>query len=352
MTGKKGIFSVLLIFLFLFVQFVIQASAAGSGGKSVSKKALKLVKKADKNMKEENVDKAMELYKKAISIEPDYAAPHAGVGKILFNQNKFEEAAGSLGKAVKLDPDSSGAKDLLAQSLFFLGQTKTNEKKIKDANEYFLKILEIPGIETLDLEVLPKTLFLLGFNYSQLKDLNKSTEFFQKILEIPEIEKKDLKVFARANFNLGVNLTQLKKPEEARQYLLKYLVIQTENPTDPLLPIANFILGANSYSVLEKEAEKIKKDKSVKKPKTRISILAKTKSEIEKYLTRAIEMKPDIEQAYLTLGNYYYLCQNIKKALETYEKLIKTFPLSKDIATYHSFVDVLKKELSTKKEKK
>ena len=349
MTTKKRILFVFVIFIFLNIQSVIQGSIDGGEEKSVSKKALKLMKKADKEMKAEMVDKALDLYKKVIYLAPDYALPYFRMGQIYFNQKNYEQAAGFLEKAVNRKVNYFEAIDVLAQSLFLVGQSRINARKITEANQYFQKIIEIQGIEKSGTVILPKALFMLGVNHSQLKDLKTSNGFFLKITQIPDIEKKDLKIFAITLFNLGVNLTQLNKPEEAEKYLIKYLVIQTENPTDQYIPIANLILGMNSYKLLEKKLEEIKKNNQIKNPKEKISILAKKKGKIETYLKKAIELRSDIEQAHVTLGNYYYLCQDIKKALDIYKTVIEKFPRSKNISAYHSFIEQLINELPEKR---
>ena len=129
--------------------------------------------------------------------------------------------------------------------------------------------------------------------------------------------------------------------KELEKHQKKYFWIGSSYAKAEIADIAYFIDEIKRH-MAEKE------DKNIKEPRIKISILAKNRSEIEKYLTKAIELKPDLEQAFVIIGNYYYLCQDINNALKTYLTLVEKFPNSKDISTYNSFIEILKKEFSEK----
>jgi tetratricopeptide (TPR) repeat protein len=107
--------------------------------------------------------------------------------------------------------------------------------------------------------------------------------------------------------------------------------------------------------LLEKEAKKIEEDASIKKvrdKKIKIAELAKKTKDIEPYLKKAIEIKPDIEDACKYLGNYYMRCQNKEEALKIYKLLVEKFPNSPQLSTYKKIVEDIEKMISNEKKGK
>ena len=85
--------------------------------------------------KEENTEEAVTLYKKALEIDPDFAAAHAGLAMVLHNQyNRLRtpsllvEATAEAQKAMTLDPDLPEA--LIANGLVLLESGNSVEAKI------------------------------------------------------------------------------------------------------------------------------------------------------------------------------------------------------------------------------
>jgi len=56
----------------------------------------------------EKYDEAIELYKKAIGINPDFASAHANLGVTYMNKGRLKEALVTLQKAIDLDPQNAG----------------------------------------------------------------------------------------------------------------------------------------------------------------------------------------------------------------------------------------------------
>jgi tetratricopeptide (TPR) repeat protein len=143
---------------------------------------------------------------------------------------------------------------------------------------------------------------------------------------------------------LGVINNQLKEFPTSTQYLLKYLELTVANPSDPFAPIANFLIGSNNFQLLEKEVAPIKNDPEEKQKATKIAAVAKKHENIQSYLAKAIQLKPELEPAYMQLGNYYYYCQDLEKAIRTYKTLIEKFTASPDIASYKKFLQGIEKQ--------
>ena len=89
-----------------------------------------------------------------------------------------------------------------------------------------------------------------------------------------------------------------------------------------------------------------------------IATAAKASTGIQPNLAKAIELKPDLEDAFIDLGNYFFYCQDFDNSLKTYNDLITKFPTSPSIITYKSFMQNIEKEreaiktLRTKKKAK
>jgi tetratricopeptide (TPR) repeat protein len=344
---KSKITCILAASLMMFLLAATTAPAASSGSdqtRPVSKKVQKIMKKADKRLKQNKMDKALALYQQAISLEKEYASPYYGIALIYTSRKKIKESLPFLEQAVKYNPNYAEAYTLLAKNLFTLAQQHEKAGEKEQTNYLYRKILQYPVIKNVKPLTYARALFQTGVQLSQKKAFDKANSHFRDILTIPEIELKDLRIYAMTHFNLGVNLTQMNQLKQAIRFLQKYITLQTENPTDPLLPVAHYALALNGYQLFEKKVEAIKKDKD-KNKKERIAQLARTNRAIANHLIKAIEGRPNIEQAYLTLGNFYYLALELEDSLKVYQQLVEKFPNSVDLPAYQNFIQELKKEI-------
>jgi tetratricopeptide (TPR) repeat protein len=141
---------------------------------------------------------------------------------------------------------------------------------------------------------------------------------------------------------LGLNSSFTSDFQTTTESLTKFLELAKDSSEHAqFLPLGNLLLGSNQMTQLQKEVEKIEKGKDKLK---KITALAKSKPEIETYLTKAIELQPNLEPAYMHLGNYYYYCSELEKSIETYNKLIEKFPNSPDLNQYKRFLNDISKE--------
>ena len=81
-------------------------------------------------------DKAIEAFKKAISIKPDYALAYYNMGNVLKEQGKLEEAIEAYKKAISIDPDN-------AEAYYNMGNALKEQGKLEEAEEAYTKVLSI-----------------------------------------------------------------------------------------------------------------------------------------------------------------------------------------------------------------
>ncbi|HAH35603.1 Tetratricopeptide repeat-containing protein [Algoriphagus ornithinivorans] len=84
----------------------------------------------------DKTDEAIQDYERIISIKPDYAQAFAGIGKILFEQEKYKDAELALLKAAKLDPVDY-------EILYLVGRALMMTEDYKTANKFFDRAKEI-----------------------------------------------------------------------------------------------------------------------------------------------------------------------------------------------------------------
>ena len=73
---------------------------------------------------------------------------------------------------------------------------------------------------------------------------------------------------------------------------------------------------------------------------------------IPELLGKAIAARPELEDAYLVLGNYYYLSGDIDQAIVSYKSLLEKFAGSANKADYETFLKKLEAEKAAPEVKK
>ncbi len=343
------------IIILLVVTFFLVQGIAFSAGNEVPKKALKLEKKGDKALQKSEFDKAMEYYNEALKIYAENDQIHCKIASVFTAQKNDIEAVNHLEKALEINPENQMAGKALIQKYFILGNEQLRQNKTDKANEYYLKLLGVSGAENLGKEFYSKTIYQLGVNYFTIRKYKKSNEHLLKLVKMPGIETDSAKFFSIAHYLMGMNFVQLQDLKKSNEYLLKFLEMNKEDSSSQFVAIANFIIGSNNYELLEKEAKKIEKDASIKNirdKKIKIAELAKETKDIEPYLKKAIDIKPDLEDACKYLGNYYMRCQSKEEALKIYKLLVEKFPNSPQISAYKKIVQDIEKMISVEKKDK
>ncbi len=156
----------------------------------------------------DQLDAAVEAYKRAIYLKPDFAEAHNNMGIILKDQGKLAKAIVSYNKALSIKPE-------FAEAYYNLGDALKDQGKLEMAKEAYHKALII------------KPDFAKAYNNMGiiLKDQGKLAEAivsYNKALSI----KHD---FAEAYNNMGNVLQEQGKLEEAMEAYTKALTIKPDN---------------------------------------------------------------------------------------------------------------------------
>ena len=343
------------IIILLVLTFFLAQGIAFSAGDEIPKKVLKLEKKGDKALKKNELDKALEYYNEALKLYSEYDQIHCKIASVFTAQKNDIKALKHLEKALEINPENSMAAKTLIQKCFILASEQLRQNKIDKANEYYLKLIGVANAENLGKDFYSQSLYQLGLDYFSKKEHKKSNEYLLKFVKIPGVETDFAKFFSISHYLIGMNFAQLQDFKKSDECLLKFLEMNKEDSSSQIVAIANFIIGSNNFELLEKEAKKIEEDASIKKvrdKKLKIAELAKEKKTIEPYLKKAIEIKPDIEDAYKYLGNYYMRCQMKEEALKVYKLLNEKFPNSPQVLVYKKIVEDIEKIISKEKKDK
>jgi len=342
MNKKNLVFIIITIFMLS----LFTASISGKDAIKIPKKVLKLEKKADKAKNKKDFDKAIELYKNAIEIFPDYSKVHYKLASIYAFNKKYPEAIKELKIAKKLDNSDINTIKALSDTMLKYGNNLLKSRKLKEANNVYIDMLGIDGFAKLFPKLQNKMIYRIGLNYFSLKDLKNSEKYLSRFLNIENAENDYPEIFPMANYISGINNSTLKNYELSNKLLKKYIALKSDDPANRYISFARYIIASNDFSVLKPMVTKIKKttnQKNIKENKKKIKVLAEKYIEIETNLKKVIEKAPQIEDAYVILGNYYYLKNDTTNCIKIYKTLIEKFPSSKDIDIYKEFLKGIKK---------
>lgn len=346
MSKKIVVILVMMAFLLQGMSLVAKDEAE----KKVPKKVMKFLKKGDKAIKKQDLAKALEMFKKALELDPNVALTHMKLAGLAHQQKRVDDMLKHLEMALKIDPNNPTAVKSLSMTWFTQGRKEFQQQQFSKANDLFKKILELPGVAESQKKIYTQVHYFLGLSYFTLQKSSEAKDYFSKLIAIPNIETEAVQLYSIGNYMLGVICNQTQKLEESTQYLTKYLELNKDATNNQYVPLAMFLIGSNNYDLLDAQVSKIKKEMEAKKAKPakikeKITSLAKAQNNIVPHLTKAIELKPDLESAYLKLGNFYYLSQDFANAKEIYNKMIAKFPTSQDISTYKKFLDTIEKQM-------
>ena len=127
----------------------------------------------DSSLREKQT-KAIDAYKQAIRIDPDYAIAHSDLGAAYFNSGMHKEAIEAYKQATRINPD-------YADAHFNLGVTYDESDRYKEAIEAYKQVIRINPDDA-------DTHYHLGFLYNALDDKGSALEQY-KILKNLNSEK-------------------------------------------------------------------------------------------------------------------------------------------------------------------
>lgn len=355
MIRKIMIVSLVLAFT---MQGIFLTAADNDSSQEAPPKAVKLIKKAQKAIKDQDYEKALQFYNKAVEEAPEYAPTYVGIAQILRGQKKFQESIQYLEKALTLKPEYPQAQEMLAKLYLGLGQQESRKQSFDTAAELYEKALAVPGIDQLP-RIKAEAHYILGITYINKKKFQKSIDNLLKFLEYPEAEAQIKKEYIISNWLLGINFAQINKLEDSNKYLKNYLELSSDPAAmaDPQqLAAANFMLGSNNFEVLEGEIKKILADETQKDVAAKKEKIKKLSSDqivnIQPYLEKAIELNPNLEDAQKYLGNYYIRLQEKEKAIKVFEQIMSNFPDSASMGEYKKLIEDIKKSMDIEKNNK
>ena len=256
-------------------------------------------------------EKAIENYKKAVAIDPDYTDAHLGWGNVLSDQKNQKAATAKYEKCIKIDPkyfwayynlgricekkSPEKAMDYYKKTIELnknyrsaynsLGSLLFNQKKYKEALKQFQKTVQIdPNFYS--------GYFNQGRCYRMI-DLEKAPKQYQKAIEI---KPNDVDAYN----NLGNVMYDLDKVDKAIAYYEKCLEID-----------ANYTLAHTNLARVYERTE----------PKKALE-----------YYQMAVTKDPDSIDVFINWGNFHLDCKEYDKAREKYLRCIE---IDKNSLTAH-----------------
>jgi tetratricopeptide (TPR) repeat protein len=299
----------------------------------------------------ENSDEQADLFRKAISIKPDFIEAHFNLSLIGLHQKKFQVAADELKAVQKLNPDfeanGESIYELLAMVYRELGQNTEAIAALKEGLKKqpkelrllrALAFFQVHGAEDTDamptlqaiLEIDPKDADArtnLGILLQKLNRLDEATQNYRLALELNPGD-------FNAHFNLALLLLRQDKIAEASVELQAADKISPGNAEvlerlgDAYSYQERFEKAAQAYqAAVEKTA-----DRAVLLSKYAFTLARlKRVPEAIAVLEKSINLDPGSPDAFFLLGDLYSDQQRYDESLVAYNKSLKLNPKQKDV---------------------
>ncbi|MEK6282918.1 MAG: tetratricopeptide repeat protein [Acidobacteriota bacterium] len=171
-----------------------------------SSRAAGMVQEGDKLADENKWSEAIDVYKVAIRLDPNYAPAHGGLGDAYINTGNWDQALASYKDQARLAPSD-------AQAQFDLGYAYNAMGRHGEAFGPLIKATNLdPNFA--------EAHYSIGYAYSRGSDFEKSISFFKSAIRL----KPD---YADAYYGLAIALARLGKSDAADETLKK---LATLNP--------------------------------------------------------------------------------------------------------------------------
>ncbi|MDC3020982.1 tetratricopeptide repeat protein [Paracoccaceae bacterium] len=167
------------------------------------------------------LDKAVDAFKKAISIKPDYADAYNNMGNALKGQGKLEEAIEAYNKALSINPDYT-------EAYYNMGNALKEQGKLDEAIEAYKKALSIKPDNS-------RAYNNMGNALQDQGNLEEAMKAYTKAISI----KPD---YTEAYYNMGNVLKDKGKIEEAIEAYTKALSINPDY-TEAYYSMGNVLTG-------------------------------------------------------------------------------------------------------------
>ncbi|HNB71585.1 MAG TPA: tetratricopeptide repeat protein [Acidobacteriota bacterium] len=158
--------------------------------------------------REEQPDKAITLFQRAIELDPDYACAYRELGWVQRRTDQFTSAEYNLRKAIELDDQDGWA-------YIYLGNLLWGKEDVVSAEKAFQLAVKVWPDESI-------SHWSLGDLYWNQEQTQEAKSLYERAVEL---EPDD----AQANFRLGLLLKELGEFTKAKFYLEQTLVFEPEH---------------------------------------------------------------------------------------------------------------------------
>ncbi len=153
---------------------------------------------------QESLEQARQLAKKSLSLDPHDGYARSLLAKVYFTERRFDEAIAEAKQAVAMDPNSYSAHLWLGCIYSFTGEPEEGLKWMKKA------MILSPSIDA-------DQLIMLGMTYNIIGDHEKAINIYQKVLDIAPNQ-----LFALIGLTEGYSLSgQIEKAKKAAEEILR-----------------------------------------------------------------------------------------------------------------------------------
>ena len=132
----------------------------------------------------ENIQKAVEYYMKAISVDDKYADAYVSLGGILYDQGKYDLEIECYRKAVEIDPGKY-------ENVYYLGTAYEDNQQYDKAIEAYEKTLSIKPDHK-------DTLHDFAILSIAIRDCNRARKLMSKLTELDKGQARKLELIRRA----------------------------------------------------------------------------------------------------------------------------------------------------------
>jgi len=243
---------------------------------------------------EEKFDKAIENYKKAIFINPNYAQAYNNLGTVLHKLNKINEAIKNYKKAMDL-------KNNFAEAFNNLGNAMKELKKFDESLKYLTKAIQIKSDYA-------EAYNNLGSTHERLGNKKSALENYQKAVKIkPE--------YAEAYNNLGMLFSDLARFDDALSSYNKAIDLDSnyEKPHNNLGNLFNNLGKFDEATLAYYEAIKIKTNYPKAYSNLLFNLNYKTNFDQNLYLLEAKNFSSNCKPVKKNFSHKYYYDQKPKK---------------------------------------
>jgi tetratricopeptide (TPR) repeat protein len=253
-------------------------------------------------------DIEIEMYKKAINIEPNNAAAYNNLGVEYHRLGHYTEAVEFYKKAIDIEPNDANAYYNLGVSYDGLG-------RYKEAVESYKKAINLKPDYA-------NAYFNLGYSYYNLKQFEESVDAYKQVLKILP---NDVETYR----NLSQTYNRASRFEEAVEACKQAVRIKPDY-ADALYNLGYAYVGLGRYNeAIEAQKQVIKIQPDATDAYIELGVAYSNLGRHEEAIEackQAIRIKPDFATAYNNIGAAYRDLSRYAEAIENYKQAISIEP--------------------------